>query len=61
MMDGGKAHCGDPASWMPRVGLGGSLNWAIKKSLQRGCMICDRLLKKATNAEHSKKKDSSKS
>jgi hypothetical protein len=31
MMDGGKAHCGDPASWMPRVGLGGSLNWAIKK------------------------------
>jgi len=31
LTDGGKAHCGDPASWMPRVGLGGSLNWAIKK------------------------------
>jgi len=34
MMDGGKAHCGDPASRMPRVGLGGSLNWAIKKAFK---------------------------
>jgi hypothetical protein len=48
MMDGGKAHCGDPASWMPRVGLGGSLNWAIKKAFKEvgllapdGCEVGD--------------------
>jgi hypothetical protein len=39
LTDGGKAHCGDPASWMPRVGFGGSPNLAIKTAFNEAASV----------------------